>query len=86
MTNCNSLLENKHGQKCQLHSKNFTPFYFIFIDDSIYLEYALVLDGLSCFVCGKKRKAATILLYNQFQHGWPMACLAPLLFILILRL
>ena len=70
------LLECKDGRECREHSKNYAPCHLP-IKDTVHLELAVVPEGLPCFVCGKKKGAATMLLCYQCQHGWHMACLRP---------
>lgn len=70
------LLEGKDGRECREHSKNCAPCHLP-IDGSVHPELAVVPDGLPCFVCGEKKGAATMLLCDQCQRGWHMACLTP---------
>lgn len=47
------------------------------MDGTIHPKLAVVLEGLPCFVCGKKKGAATMLLCDKCQGGWRMSCLTP---------
>jgi hypothetical protein len=70
------LLEGKDGRECREHFKNCAPCHLP-IEGTVRLELAVVPEGLSCFVCGEKKIAATMLLCDQCQRGWHMACLRP---------
>jgi hypothetical protein len=70
------LLKGKDGKECREHSKNCAPCHLP-IEGTIHLELVVVPEGLPCFVCGGKKKAATMLLYDQCQRGWHMTCLRP---------
>jgi hypothetical protein len=50
------LLEGKDGIKCREHSKNCAPCHLP-IEGTVQLELAVVLEGLSCFVCGEKKRS-----------------------------
>jgi len=66
------LLEGKDGWECQEHSKNCAP-YHLLVEDFAHSKLAVVLVGLSCYVCGEKKGATTMLLCDQCQHRWHMA-------------
>lgn len=70
------LLEGKDGRECREHSKNCAPRHLP-LDGSLHHELEVVLDGLPCIVCGEKKGVATMLLCDQCQRGWHMACLMP---------
>ena len=68
------LLEGKDGQECRDNTKNCTPCHLP-IEGTICPELAVVPAGYRCVVCGEKKGTATILLCDQCQQGWHMACL-----------
>ena len=68
------LLEGKDGRECRKHSQNYALCHLP-INGSINPELAIVRDGFRCFICGEKKGAATMLLCDQCQIGWHMACL-----------
>jgi len=70
------LLEGKDKRIRWKHLKNCGPCH-LSINGSIHYELVVVLDSLPCFVCCEKKGVSTILLYNQCQRGWHMACLIP---------
>jgi hypothetical protein len=70
------LLEGKDGRECREHSKNCAPCH-LSIEGTVHPELDVVLECLPCFVCGEKKRAATMLLCDQCQRGWHMACLRP---------
>ena len=70
------LLEGKDGQECRDNTKNCAPCHLP-IEGTKHLEMAVVPPGYRCFVCGKSKGAATMLLCDQCQRGWHMACLRP---------
>ena len=72
------LLERKDGREWREHSKNCAP-YHLPIEGTVYPELAIVPESLPCFVCGKKKIAATMILCDQCQRGWHMTCLTPTL-------
>ena len=72
------ILEGKDGQECKDNTKNCAPCHLP-IKDIIYPELAVVPAGYRCVVRGEKKGAATMLLCDQCQRGWHMACLTPLL-------
>ena len=49
--------------ECHEHYKNYVP-YHLPIDGTVHPKLAVVTEGFPCFVCGKKRRAATMLLYD----------------------
>ena len=70
------LLERKDGQECRDNTKNYGPCHLP-IEGTVYLELAVVPPGYKCVVCGEKEGAATMLLYDECQWSWHMACLTP---------
>ena len=70
------LLEGKDGQECRDHTKNCAPCHLP-IEGTICPKLAVVPTGYRCVVCGEKKGAATMLLCDQCQRGWHMACLTP---------
>ena len=70
------LLEGKDGRECREHYKNCAPCHLP-IDGTVHPELTVMPEGLPCFVCGEKKWAATMLLYDQCQRDWHMACLRP---------
>ena len=70
------LLEGKDGKEYREHSKNCGPCH-LSIEGTVHPELAIVPEDLPCLVYGKKKKPATMLLCDQCQHGWHMACLRP---------
>ena len=54
-----------------------TIFWMKEVKGIIHPELAVVPEGLPCFVCGEKKRAAITLLCNKCQRGWHMACLRP---------
>ena len=70
------LLEDNDGSECLEHSKSCIPCHLP-IEGTSFSDLAVVLEGFPCFVCGKKKIAATMLVCDQCQHGWHMACLRP---------
>ena len=57
-------LEGKDGRECCKHFKNCVPCHSS-IEGTVYPELAIVPVGLPCFVCGEKKKTATMLLCDQ---------------------
>ena len=70
------LLEGNDGRECRKHSKNRVSCH-LFIEVTVHHELAVMLEGFPCFVCGEKKRAATMFLCDQYQHGWFMTCLRP---------
>ena len=70
------LLEGKVGQDCRDNTKNCAPCH-LSIKGTVYLELAVVPPGYKCVVCGEKKGVATMLLCDECQRGWHMACLTP---------
>ena len=70
------LLEGKDGQECRDNTKNCAPCHLP-IEGTICPELAVVPAGYRYVVCGEKKGAATMLLCDQCQRGWHMACLTP---------
>ena len=70
------LLEGKDGQECRDNTKNCAPCPLP-IEGTIYPELAVVPANYRCVVCGEKKGVATMLLCDQCQRGWHMACLTP---------
>jgi hypothetical protein len=70
------LLEGKNDRERSKHSKNYAPCHLP-IEGTVHPELAVVPKGLSCFMCGEKKRVATMLLYDQCQRGWHMTCLRP---------
>ena len=70
------LLEGKDGQECRDNTKNCAPCHLP-IEGTILPELVVVPAGYKSVVCGEKKGATTMLLYNQYQRGWHMACLTP---------
>lgn len=70
------LLKGKDGQECREYFKNYAPSY-LSIEGTLHPELAVVSEGLSCFVCIKKKYAATMSLYEICQQGWHVTCLTP---------
>lgn len=78
------LLEGEDGQKYQEHSNKCTPCH-LHIRGTLQQELVIVPQGLSCFICGEKKEAATMLLCDQCPRGWHMAYLIPSLSSLLSR-
>ena len=70
------LLEGKDGQECRDHTKNYAPCHLP-IEGIILPELVVVPAGYKCVVCREKKDATTMLLCDQCQRGWHMACLTP---------
>ena len=70
------LLEGNDGRECYEHSNNCAPCHLP-IEDIVHHELAIKPKGFSCFVCGEKNWAATMLVCDQCQHDWRMICLRP---------
>jgi hypothetical protein len=67
------LLEGKDDSE---HSKNCAPCH-LSIEGIVHPELAVVPEGLPCFVCGEKKRAVAMLLYDKCQRDWHMACMRP---------
>ena len=70
------LLEEKDGQECRDNTKNCAPCHLP-IEGIVYPELVVVPPGYKCKVCGEKKGATTMLLCDECQRGWHMACLTP---------
>ena len=70
------LLKSNAGRECHEQSKKCATCHLP-IDGFVHPKLAIVLDGFRCFMCGEKKGAATMLLCDQCQHRWHMACLTP---------
>lgn len=60
------VFEEKDGQECQEHSKNWALCHFL-IEGTLHPELTVVPKGLPCFVCHKKKYAAIVFLYDTCQ-------------------
>ena len=70
------LLERKGGRECREHSKNCAPCHLP-IHGFVHPKLAIVPYGFCCFMCREKKGVAIMLLCDQCQRGWHMACLTP---------
>ena len=70
------LLEDNDGRECHEHSRNCIP-YHLPIEDTVHPEPTVMPEDFICFVCGEKKRTATMLLCDQCQRGWHMTCLWP---------
>ena len=70
------LLEDKDGKECHDHFKKIAPCPR-YIKGTIRPKLAVMAEGFPCFVCGETKGVATMLLYDQCQSGWHIACLGP---------
>ena len=48
------------------------------IKNIINSNLVVMPEGLSCFVCGERKRVAIMLLCYQCQRSWHMTCLRPL--------
>ena len=55
------LLEGNDDKECREHSKNYASCHLP-IEGIVYLELAIVSEGLPCFMYREKKRMATILL------------------------
>ena len=70
------LLEGKDGQECRDNTKNCAPCHLL-IKGTVYPKLVVVPPGYKCVVSGEKKDPTTILLCDECQRGWHMACLTP---------
>lgn len=70
------LREDKNGHEFREHSKHCAPCH-LSIDGYVHHGLVVVPYGFLCFVCGEKKRAATMLLWDLCQYSWHMVCLIP---------
>lgn len=78
------LLEGKDGREYYEHAKKCAPCH-LSIEGTIHPKVTVVLKNLLYFVCGEKKWATSMILFDQCQRAWHMACLKPPLTSLPLR-